>query len=215
MCLRMSRNAWMLVSAVFEQNCRTTSPWQNVRLERVVGELVHGDEAGRPQFLQVHSGRRTAKRRSRQSQSSCRERRSVRAELIVRRGVLRVQGRRFAAFREKGDALGQGSKQPLELGAIIGEKVEARDQRRSRLRRRHAGLMEAVKWLAILRAVIARRQRSGRRGMGLRADPEANGAARETSRRSRLASLRPPSALSSREGAARACGLLDRGADFM
>src|SRR6476660_2764037 len=51
-CLRMSRSAWMFVSAVFELNCNDVAVAE-MRLQRIVGELLHGDEAGRPQFLQA------------------------------------------------------------------------------------------------------------------------------------------------------------------
>ena len=88
----------------------------------------------------------------------------------------------------------QGSKEPLKRGAILGENVEARDQRGGRLRRHHARLVEAIKRLAILRAVIPGRERSGRRRPGLRAEPQANGAARETKQKISPRRLQPASA---------------------
>ena len=123
-------------------------------------------------------------------------RKDVRPEqAVVRRRVSRVQGRRLAAFHEKSDALGQGSKQPLEPGAILRQNVEAHDQRGGRLRRRHAGLMEAIERLRILRAVIAGRERSGRRRPGLRAEPQADGAARQAHQKIAPCGLQPASAL--------------------
>ena len=124
-------------------------------------------EAGRPEFLQ--------------SVAVVEERRPERhghgqivredpwpEQAIVRRRISRVQSRRFAAFHEKSDALGQGSKQPLKSGAVLRQNVEAHNQRSGGLRRRHARLMKTIERLTILRAVIAGRQRSGRRRARLR-----------------------------------------------
>ena len=109
------------------------------------------------------------------------------------RRISRVQGRRLAAFHQKSDALGQGSKQPLESGSILRQNVEAHDQRGGRLRRRHARLMEAIERLRILRAVIAGRERSGRRRPGLRAEPQADGAARQAHQEIAPSGLQPAS----------------------
>ena len=134
-CLRMSRSAWMFVSAVFEQNCRTTSPWQSMRVERVVGKLLHGDQARRPDFLQAVAVVEE-RRPERDGHGQIVREDDWPEQAVVRRRISRVQGRRFAAFHEKSDALGQGSKQPLEPGAVLRQNVEARDQRGGWLRRR-------------------------------------------------------------------------------
>ena len=161
-----------------------------VRVERVVGKLLHGDEARRPEFLQsvaVVEQRRP----ERDGHGQIVREDHWPEQAIVRRRISRVQGRRFAAFHEKGDAFGQGSKQPLEPGAILRENVEAHDQRGGRLRRRHARLMKAIERLTILRAVIAGRQRSGRRRPGLRAEPQADGAARQAHQKIAPCGLQP------------------------
>ena len=139
-----------------------------MRVERVVGKLLHSDQARRLQSLQPVAlvEQRRAERDG--------HRQIVREDTwpkqaVVGRWISRVEGRRLAALHEKGDAFGQGSKQPLEPGAIVGENVEARDQRSRRLRRDHARLVKAMKRLRILRAVIAGSQRSGRRRARLRA----------------------------------------------
>ena len=199
-CLRMSRKAWMFVSAVFEQNCRTMSPWQSARVERVVGKLLHGDQARRPDFLQ--SVAVVEQRRAERDGHGQIVRKHVRPEQAgIRRRVSRVQGRRLAAFHQKSDALGQGSKQPLEPGAILRQNVEARDQRGGRLRRDHARLMEAIEGLRILRAVIAGRQRSGWRRPGLRAKPQADGAARQAHQEIAPSGLQPASGSSASDEA--------------
>ena len=144
----MSRSAWMFVSAVFEQNCSSDVAVAETRVERVVGKLLHRDEPRRPDFLQVRSGRRTATRRARRSRSSCRGTRSARAGLSRAAGISGPGSAASPALHEKGDALGQSSKQPLEPGAILRQHVEARDQRGGRLRRDHARLMQAIEGLS-------------------------------------------------------------------
>jgi hypothetical protein len=165
-----------------------------VRLKCVVGKLLHGDEPCRPEFLQ--SVAVVKERRPERHGHGQIVREDPRPELaIVRRRVPRVQSRRLAAFHEKSDALGQGSKQPLKSGSILGESVEAHDQRSGGLRRNHARLMEAIERLSILRAVITGRQRFGRRRARLRREPQADGAARQAHQEIAPCGLRPASAV--------------------
>ena len=113
MCFRMSRNAWMLVSAVFEQNCRTTSPWQKLRVERVVGKLLHRDQACRPQFCKsVAVVEQRCADRDGHGQVVRKDIRPEQTELSG--GGYSGPRSGFAAFHQKGDALGQGPKQPFK-----------------------------------------------------------------------------------------------------
>jgi hypothetical protein len=164
------------------------------RVERIVGKLLHGNEPGRPELLQPVA--LIEQRRPKRHSDGQIVRKHPRAEQTgVRRRVTWVQGRRLAALHQKSDPLGQGSKQPLEPRPILRQNVEARDQRGGRLRRRHPRLVEAIERLTILRAVVAGRQRSGWRGLRLRAEPQADGAAREAHQEIAPCGLQPASAL--------------------
>ncbi len=108
-----------------------------VRVERVVGKLLHGDEARRLQSLQPVT--LIEQRRSERDSHGQVVRKNIRPEQIGIGGrVPRVQGRRLAAFHKKSDAIGQGSKQPLKSGAVLRQNVEAHDQRGGWLWRRYA-----------------------------------------------------------------------------
>ena len=79
--------------------------------------------------------------------------------------------------------------------AILRQHVESHDQRGGGLRRNHARLMEAIEGLTILRAVVAGRERLGRRRPRLRAKPQAERAARQAHQKIAPSRLQPASRL--------------------
>ncbi len=184
----------MFVSAVFEQNCSATSPWHKCASSASLGNC--SIEMSRVGLTFCKPVAVVEQRRAERDGHGQIVRKHVRPEQAgIWRRVSLVQRRRLAAFHEKGDPLGQGSKQPLESGAILRQNVEAHDQRGRWLRRNHARLMEAIERLRVLSAVIAGRERFGWRRSGLRAKPQADGAARQPQQEIAPSGLQPASRL--------------------